>query len=502
MALLDPPPNRELVIDDVARAFDILLSAAGGPEHFPLVDRDICGVVTLSAQIGFLADVYRALLLSAHLLLEMRVGDADTTVVLSLRSTKRRCKALLRVISTIGQTTLPSSRFQLLQECFEISANGKRALISLDDEDVGELQGEEDICHHAVTNQVQVEKKTEILAGTSQLAASQGLVPDYTQGSTSVSNALGESDDSEKGRTVPLSFDRRQLAEEENTLLDIAFPFTKVKSQKTCVEWKGCKNFAKKRKFESIGDVSSYDTVATKRNNRKSLGPIKNITPLLRKTGVVKEGWLVLEDFTNKHDNERSKSTGSRLVVTRSDLVEEKRCFVRLLACGILFISVGPVMCGSPEKTIMLYLQDGCMCEAVAKSSTFHFQIKGVQPIQCHLKTCICSAMENNCFSRENDTGATSFDRTLPNRQHHAIGTVRVLFSVDETTGGGLAEGFSWVSTLSEIAASASTLGRLQHFIRQEWGDSEWQSKGDRHCLHIVDAWRQFLKDAKSRRGK
>lgn len=127
MTYLDPPPHESLAVDSVAHAYTILqqkAAAADSEQHHvhPRLER-MEAILSHDHStpndewILDQADLYRALLLSSFLLLELGYSAEFTKL---LQSSVERCLLLLQILANHHHHhTLPSSRHSLLQAVLE-----------------------------------------------------------------------------------------------------------------------------------------------------------------------------------------------------------------------------------------------------------------------------------------------------------------------------------------------------------------------------------------------
>jgi hypothetical protein len=474
MELLDPPPPSSLTVAGVAKAYDCLLlsaasttssipgdnehsgqhnqqqnppTATGSDEHmkqYPL-DDSWCALQ---------ADIYRALLLSAHLLLGMATReesghdrDAEhnekeddngisacspastpatgdgTAVVLApndvtiLQQTQRRCRLLLLELADMigtrqygGQSRasgghadwhddiLPRSSFQLLRECFESShtnpGGSKERLVSLDIDSM-----EDEVCHLSANDGIESR-------GT--IGASASNVDGETE-----ANGDDDDDDDDDADIGFIGFDRKLLEKEENDLLDIAMPI-----DSTALTTKQSPKKGQKRKRNTNGNTTYLPS------------------------GVTKQGCLVL---VNGHDEGQGNG----------EATFSERYFVKLYRSGVLGIQLAG---NKKADSFQFYLgADDCLCQTHPLGDTFHFSLEGTQRLNSNVR------YANLCI---------------------VDGKPKLVFKVDEETGGGLAEGFAWVTAITEVANDASKRREHQEKIRQEWsGGREWRTAANKRQI-------------------
>ena len=420
MELLDPPPPSSLTVAGIAKAYDCLLSAA---TTSPAFNDSWCALQ---------ADIYRGLLLSAHLLLGMapreqepdhekdaehdRKGANGATVVLSpadvatLQQTQKRCRLLLfelaiHVISNDGRqfdgghvtdwhdNILPRSSFQLLRECFELdnsSPDGnKERLVSLDLN-----SNENDMCH---------------LSACDCLENQGGVTGSENKVDVEMDAANDNDDDDADADIGCIGFDRKLLEREENDLLDIAMP---VDSQDATT--KRSPKMGKKRKRTDKANSTATSVAA-------------------------KQGCLVLVN-----DEIISKEKGPHDAPPSSTA----RFFVKLQKSGVLCLQLAG---NKKAATVQFYLGDKkCKCEPTTLGDTFHFILKGTQRLDVDAT----------------DSRSNSVDKDF-----------ELVFKVDELTGGGLAEGFAWVTAITEVSRDSSLRREQQDKIKQEWTkNGNWET--------------------------
>lgn len=453
MELLDPPPPSSLTVAGIAKAYDCLLSAATaspnlvvetgtegrgrngcdpqGPDKQGFGDDSWCALQ---------ADIYRGLLLSAHLLLGMapreeasghkkdagrekkdengtseRSPDPATSVcdgapvvltpddVTTLLQTQRRCRLLLFELAVISNgkesfdrhatdwhdDILPRSSFQLLRECFELDNSNpdgnKQRLVSLDID-----SNEDDMCHLSACD---IDENQDAVAGSGS------NVDNETGGNE------GDDDDADIGC---IGFDRKLLAREENDLLDIAMPVDLEAPTRKRSPKKG-----KKRK-----------------RNDKTNSPQQS---------VARQGYLVLVD-----DEIFSKDKGSHDTPPPSS----NRYFAKIDKSGVLCLRLA----GNKKASAVQFYLGGekCICEPRTFGDTFHFVLKGTQ--------------------RLNIDAASSSSKLVDE-------DFQLVFMVDEETGGGLAEGFAWVTAITDVAKDSSIRREQQDKIKEEWAvGGEWEA--------------------------
>jgi len=474
MELLDPPPPSSLTAAGVAKAYDCLLLSAASTTSSSLVagtggkeyggdachhrqqdsptatgpDEHMKQYPLDDSWCALQADIYRALLLSAHLLLGMATREesghdrdaehnekeddngtsacspnsatSDGTAVVidpndvtTLRQTQRRCRLLLLELADMictrqygGQSgangghadwhddILPRSSFQLLRECFESSHTctnpdgSKERLVLLDIDSM-----EDEMCHLSANDGVE----------------SLGAV------GASARNADGEKEgnDDDDADIGFIGFDRKLLEKEENELLDIAMPI-----DSTVLTTKQSPKKGQKRKRNTNGNTTYLPS------------------------GVTKQGCLVL---VNSHDEGQGKG----------EATSSERYFVKLYRSGVLGIQLaGKKKAGG----FQFYLgADNCLCQPRPLGDTFHFSLEGAQRLNFNARGAnLCSV----------------------------DGKPDLVFKVDEETGGGLAEGFAWVTAITEVANDASKRREHQEKIRQEWsGGEEWRTAANKRQI-------------------
>ena len=420
MELLDPPPDAGILTTiSIAKAYDCLLLAVEKTASVVLANLDN---TQFNAWTNIQADTYRALLLSAHLMLGMAQREGSNTentatnnnderqdtsckVVLNqqdvstLKQTQRRCKLLLLELSELIRLSrgdddedwhdniLPRSNFQLLRECLELSetANGsKERLVSLDlQDDEKTFNLSEGIHGHETVNTDMREDD----------------IGEKINGTPPTDHSDSEQNDGED--ICSIGFDRRLLEKEEDELIDIAMPETVL-----LVAQNGERTSKKRKK---------------RKRNEKLQGT--HIPKNGERTIVAKQRYLV--QVNSSGDNASASST---------------RCLVKLSRSGLL--SIQPVGDTKANATIY-YLADGCQCQPRPLGDTFHFSVSCAKPIQVNA--------------------------------HHSA--EELLFKVDEETGGGLAEGFGWVTAFTDVAAVASSTRQRQGRIRSEWSEDEWKER-------------------------
>ena len=432
MELLDPPPPSSLTVAGIGRAYDCLLSAATTSSAF----NDSCWY-------ALQADIYRGLLLAAHLLLGMapreqepdhetdsehdRKGANGATVALSpddvatLQQTQKRCKLLLLELAMIsndgrqlfdGHVTdwhdniLPRSSFQLLRECFELdnsSPDGnKERLVSLDLD-----SNEDDMCRLSECDGL--ENQGNVTGSECKVSVDIEM------------DAANDNDDAAADAGIEcIGFDRKLLEREENDLLDIAMP---IDSRHKMTK-RSPKKAKKRKRIDTANSTASSVTT--------------------------KQGCLVLVN-----DEIVSKEKGSHDTPSSSS----NRFFVKIQKSGVLCLQLAG---DKKAATVQFYLGDKkCKCEPMTLGDTFHFVLKGMQRL---------------------DVDATD------SRSNSLDGDFELVFKVDEETGGGLAEGFAWVTAITEVSRSSSLRREQQDKIKQEWTkNGEWEALARQRLMHHLD---------------
>ena len=432
MELLDPPPPSSLAVTGIARAYDCLLSAATTSPAFS----DSCWC-------ALQADIYRGLLLAAHLLLGMAPREQEpdhekdaeqhdrkrvngATVVLTpddvatLQQTQKRCKLLLLELAMIsndgrqlfdGHVTdwhdniLPRSSFQLLRECFELdnsSPDGnKERLVSLDLD-----SNEDEMCHLSACDGL--ENQSDVTGSESKVDIEMDAASD------------NDDDDAADADIECIGFDRKLLEREENDLLDIAMP---IDSQYPTTN-RSPKKAKKRKRIDTANSAASSVTT--------------------------KQGCLVLANDEIVSKEKESHDTPSS---------SSNRFFVKIQKSGVLCLQLAG---NKKAATVQFYLGDKkCKCEPMTLGDTFHFVLKGMQRL---------------------DVDATD------SRSNSLDGDFELVFKVDEETGGGLAEGFAWVTAITEVSRSSSLRREQQDKIKQEWTkNGEWKALARQRLMHRLD---------------
>jgi len=159
-------------------------------------------------------------------------------------------------------------------------------------------------------------------------------------------------------------------------------------------------------------------------------------------SGVTKQGCLVL---VNSHD----EGQGS------GEATSSERYFVKLYRSGVLGIQLAGK---KRADSVHFYLgADNCLCQHVRSGDIFHFSLEGAQRLNSNVR----------------DANLCSVDRKP-----------KLVFKVDEETGGGLAEGFAWVTAITEVANDTSKRREHQEKIRQEWfGGGEWRTVANKQQI-------------------
>ena len=429
MGLLDPSPDEgSLTTSSIAKAYDCLLSALCSLTRTS--ETKTCTIACrekFNWWMNIRSDLYRALLLSAYLMLGMAQRESTTNatcdderhdtsreIVLNLqdvgilKQTQRRCKLLLLELSEVMRlrcesqgiekrtgddedwhdSILPRSKFQLLRECFELTdaADGtQERLVSLD------LLGDVEICD--LSEIVNENEEGNINVNDDDI----GKKESGRTHANIKSNTCNEED------IASIGFDRQLLEMEESELIDIAMPETIVAQDGGLSPKKG-----KKRK---------------RKRNEKPQAVAKNRSHA-RRTNISKQGYLVQVNSGN---------------------ASSARCFVKLTGSGLISINS---TADKVEDATLYYILAACRCEPRPIGDTFNFSVSCVKQIR----------------------GNT--DEELK----------ELLFKVDE----GLTEGFAWVKAISEVALVTSSSCQRQDQIRREWSDGGWKECAQ---YRAIEAW-------------
>lgn len=562
MALLEQP---EISVSEAARAHDMLfaavssssprLSGAFSPRWSAISDAmgipctgSSCGTDTkedgrsipqwserdVHEWILVHSDLYRALLVASHLLLEMcprregsngkdgegRYGcrkgarihlDGEGTSVLQRNAEK--CTLILHALSTlivvVGQKHrknragnsdwhdefLPRSRYSLLRSCLEVGADGERVIPFFssteepermmwerEDGDFGMNLPPEDIAEQAV----------EFSRGTDEHGDNIALNSNKEIGDVVDSSSEGDEDG-----ILCLSLTPAQVAKEENTLLDIAFPTSEPRADKRKMKKKTRMPTGKRERellvsqstigtdIDGVGgatvtDIRGYGSAAHS-DIHHSYGSDGGTWGFDR---VSKDGYLELVVADNG-----SKGVDGAVLPSDdkqpTDYLRRRRCCLSLHSCGILSIEpalhlpstndavlqgLRPASIETEEESLCHYLvEPGAKCEPVSLGNTFHFQLDRVRPIEL-------VAFEEKDVNSKSDKEDLSSSNTKSRAKmlcpvRLGLRTERLIFGVDESTGGGLADGFAWVNAITDVSTALKLRNDVQEQLRRQWKD-------------------------------
>ena len=464
--------NIDLSINDVAHAYEILIDASSTVSNEIILMKHATGYhnnhhhqdndnnpdevksqkmnqnnIFDSIDLILLSDIYRCLIISCQLLLEMNLSNRSIDSSSSskqaislkendiniLKQTMRRCIILLKVISlmfqlTIGATKsdfklellvennnnkwylhhLPKSNHDLINECFD----GPEPIICLDelnDYDYNSVY-EEDVpsssslyVNEEYTNNINNRNEIDCCINNGR----------------DVDNVMDSNKNNMEDDEIMLNIDPKQLEKEESELLQIAFP-------------------------NGIND--NQQSFTNDDNHIKNINN-HNITTTNKMKPIVIKGWLikVAED-----DNNTISTTATTTV--------PKYC--QLYSNGIFSINNNNnnndneiIRDTSIEETTsssfsIIYLNEKTICKPIVHDKIFYFSIEN--------------------YHGTDDLSFPDNDETAIENQHYRHQYPNVLFQMDESDGGFM-KGFSWVSAINNVIMSSSVRRRIQDEFFEEW---------------------------------
>ena len=482
MILLDPPHlskgTSQLAAPDIKKALEILLSTA-------TLMATVTTTTTATAFIQFdhrassnnikdnqenvaiVSDLYRAIILASVLLLEMcpwenvqapvhvavletihvdasasesspLVLSLSTDQIQSLYETITQSILLLQRLGHFSYLTtltsfhdwhddlLPRSHHPLLQECFQrkpmvdleedIVFGMEQRLVSLEIEDyILQLREQEEWFANGSAQDQAQEQYGQENCNHGHEFEEKSFAPDT---SSSVSSSF-KTDDMEG---IHLSFHPKQLAREENELLDIAFPDTQHTGRD-----------GKTRKLDSA--VAKHCIPSLKLTDQLQENDLLHyITiPFYGPCCIQKEGRLMMQRKSSSSDDQK------------------ETCHVILFANGAMYLQwqgKSDDDNGFKSRFKMFLLSGETQCHAQPKDFIFHFAMD-------HL-TCVSS----NCSAHAYGEESLSLEHTL-------------VLAVDVDEGGSLMEGYRWMTEIAECAKFLSSIDQVKISISEKiWSAS------------------------------
>ncbi len=438
MIFLDPPylakSISELSISNILKALNVSLTAASIEINCGLNKNDDDDLEEEKdvEVVGTLADLYRTIILSSSLLLEMcpwKVRQPEITSVkssipfsLSEENLRRlnqniiQSILLLQRLSHFSYSTnalpysdwhdelLPKSRHPLLQECFE-----KKPMVDLEENIVF---GMED---RLVSLNLADYSAEDVSFHFGKEALSLGANDNVTSQCPTGTQSEGE------GFDLSVSLYQKQLEREESELLDIAF---KDDSQHT----HGHSATLKKRTLVSVSRPANE----LLQRMKKDFLMQHILIPFYGVSCVIKEGNIVWNEKQQYSPGNSDISIHCRLV---------------LFANGVIVIR--PNDESSSHNGNNGFIEAFCLtpiskCVTRPIRNKFYFTIENL--IECTSSFCA---------------------RTLGKAS--GKGAVSMLLGVDENRGGGLAEGYNWITVLEECTKQVSRFSEVEKMIKQQW---------------------------------
>ena len=411
-----------LTMEKVAKAHDLLFEAISilnsDSKHDYMLD-----CITL------LVDIYRCLLVSTHLLLEMGFNHIHSNFWREednerLCRTKNRCMILLHSLSFLYKTyantmnpqtkpsnidyinwhdeNLPPSNYSFLQSFFQ----GYHCLISLD------------------WNKESHNEQTELNESERIM-----INDDYRFHNH---QTINEND------CIFQSLNPNQIQEEESYLLDIAFSNSSSSKFSPHIE-------------------NGYD------HNQLSLSKVQ----VQSIPHIIQEGWLFLLNRNDHYQHQDSPfHPNPKDIHTDNNVSLKSRAFCKLHFTGCLIIrtnenvrnraqnndeTINNHLSGTNmtdtdttlDSTLIYILLKDSVCDFVICGNTFHFRLDHVK--QMHANT------------------------------YHSHIYTNLLFEIDYNSGDGLTNGYSWVTNIQSLLQSLPQSNIIQDRIQNEWDTSMYQ---------------------------
>lgn len=418
MELLDPPPPSSLTVAGIAKAYDCLLLPA---DVSPAFNDSWCALQ---------ADIYRGHLLSAHLLLGMAPREQEPDHEKEADHDRKGVNGATVVLTPDDVATLQQTQKRcrlLLFELAMISNEGRQ------------FDGHVTDWHDNILprSRFQLLRECFELDNSSPDGNKERLVSLDLDSNENDMCHLSACDGIENQGSVTGSESKVDVEVDANDEND---------DDGDADADIGCIGFDRKlleREENDLLDIAmpndSQDPT-TKRSPKK--GKKRKRTDKANstvKSGNAKQGCLVLvnDEIISKekwpYDTPPSSSN---------------RYFVKLQKSGVLCLQLAG---NKKAATVQFYLGDKkCKCEPMTLGDTFHFVLKGTQRLDVDAT----------------DSRSNSVDRDF-----------ELVFKVDEETGGGLAEGFAWVTAITEVSRDSSLHREQQDRIKQEWSvGGEWEA--------------------------
>ena len=517
--LMDPPPSstlssHELTVQDIAGAHDLLLEAA------TLLEKHNKNGIHLNVckRISLLADIYKALLVSCHLLLEMVTfheddeDDEDTDEDDKIESTTKssskstfqyltlkdehkiyetmnQCIYLLRSLSLLYQlqthtpikehiddmnVVLPPSSYPFLQLCFE----GSDQLISLHPNDQDVIHQDYDILSPPPPD---FQKDTK----------DNHNIYKYDK-----ANSEDDCEDIEEDNGISLDLDSNQLQIEESLLLDIAFPSSLDEAI-----------------LPVQNDHVTADSKHVNHTTKDTSLSLSQQTFHHEFSYVLQEGWLLY--YHNIDNNNNGIKIVNQIQVDSKDTIaatteytsttttttmtpEKTRVYCKVDIFGFITLYTYPPENDKYESSqsqsslfppnsvfMMLALTPKSICEPVIHGKTFHFSIHHVD----HLIQSF-----NLSLLPSSSSISTSQNNTVRDNSNHDLNVIHnVLFEIDVQSGGGLSTGFQWVTVIQSLIANRMKQIQNQSNVQNAWSLQEWNTKVQ---LQSEGFWNEYKNDS------
>jgi hypothetical protein len=447
MILLDPPHlsrfTSQLSIPNICKALDISLTAASieisdGKTIHDNDDECIEGKNDLEA-VGILADLYRTIVLSSSLLLEMcpwedaeqeaplaHSSSASLSFCLAEANVKSLNQNVIHSIVLLERLShfsylsdalsyndwhdelLPKSCHPLLQECFE-----RKAMMDVEENVVFGMEDRlvslnlEDYSNQDAANHFGED------------------ILDLGGNGDDISQCTMErhSQDEVEGADLSLSLCPKQLEMEENELLNIAFLDDSRRKR----------GHSPKNKKQKLTSNCQAERDLLKR--MKSVFLIQHVQiPFYGLCCVLKQGWLILKQCVSVNEDVMNKE--KQLDIS---------CRMVLFANGVIIIWPSDEASDRNEKQDLqaFSLNANSKCTPKPINNTYHFTIDNLR----------------RCNSSCNSTRGKSFDRS----------SCYILLGVDEDRGGSLMEGYQWMTALEDCMKQVSRFCEVKNGIEQQW---------------------------------
>ena len=419
MELLDPPPPSSLTVASIAKAYDCLLSAARSTAS-PAFNDSWCALQ---------ADIFRGLLLSGHLLLGMAPREQEPDHEKDAEHDMKGLNGATILLTPVDVATLQQSQKRCRLLLFEL------AIISNDGQQFDGHAPDVDWHDNILPrSRFQLLRECFEVDNSSPDGNKERLVSLDLDSNEDDSCHLSEFDgvEDQGGVTGRESKVDAEMDANDNDDNDAEADIGSIGFDRKLLERE--ENDLLDIAMPIDSQVSTTKRSPKKGKKRKRTDKANSAAPSV----AAKQGCLVLvnDEIISKEQESHDTPPSS-----------SNRCFVKLQRSGVLCLQLAG---NKKAATVQFYLGDKkCNCEPMTLGDTFHFVLKGTRRLDVNAS----------------DSISNSVDRDF-----------ELVFKVDEETGGGLAEGFAWVTAITEVSRGSSLHREQQDRIKQEWSvDGEWE---------------------------